>query len=235
MKNIKLFCIPYAGGSGRVYLKWKPYLSKNIQLYPIELAGRGSRFCDDLYENHSEAVQDICNEIFDKIDDSDYVIFGHSMGCSLVLEVVHTIEKMNLKRPKCLIVSGDIPPHIEGEYIHQLPLYKFMERIYALGGLPDEIMGNEKLYNIFSSIIYSDIKMSEINKIEKISEKIVPISMPLFVLRGEKETDTTMDRMLEWKKYTMDEFEIFSFEGNHFFIFDNIIEVCTKIEECCRS
>lgn len=39
-----LFCLPYAGGSGTVYYRWSNYIAPSINLYPIELKGRGKRF-----------------------------------------------------------------------------------------------------------------------------------------------------------------------------------------------
>lgn len=43
MKKVKLFCIPYAGGSASIYLRWKKYFKEQVEIYPIELAGRGKR------------------------------------------------------------------------------------------------------------------------------------------------------------------------------------------------
>lgn len=60
---MKLFCIPYAGGSEVIYYKWKRYLNSSIYLEPIELKGRGKRFNEDFYENLEEAVEDILGNI----------------------------------------------------------------------------------------------------------------------------------------------------------------------------
>ncbi|WP_435261622.1 thioesterase domain-containing protein [Tenacibaculum sp. nBUS_03] len=43
-KKIKLFCLPYAGGSAKsIYSKWKESLDSAIELHPVELAGRRTK------------------------------------------------------------------------------------------------------------------------------------------------------------------------------------------------
>ena len=57
MKNIKLFCIPHAGGSAAVYSRWKKYLDSSIELIPVELSGRGIRMGEKLYDSLKEAIE----------------------------------------------------------------------------------------------------------------------------------------------------------------------------------
>ena len=64
-KKIKLFCLPYAGGAASMYDQWSAKLSKEIDVCPINLAGRGSRITDKLYENLAAAVEDIYQMIKD--------------------------------------------------------------------------------------------------------------------------------------------------------------------------
>ena len=82
-----LFCLPYAGGSEVAYYKWKKYLHPSIELIPIELKGRGKRFNEIFYESLEEAVDDIFENIKDKIINNDYAIYGHSMGSLLSYEL----------------------------------------------------------------------------------------------------------------------------------------------------
>ena len=74
MEKVLLFCIPYAGGLAGTYLKWKKYLDSSIELFPVELAGRGQRNEFPLYNTLDDAVVDI-----------HYVVLNHngpsSTGC----------------------------------------------------------------------------------------------------------------------------------------------------------
>jgi 4'-phosphopantetheinyl transferase len=96
-----LFCLPYAGGSESIYYKWKRYLKHFIELEPIELKGRGKkRFNETFYESLEEAVDDIFENIKDKIAEDDFAIYGHIMGSLLAYELYYKIGKLNVRKPK---------------------------------------------------------------------------------------------------------------------------------------
>lgn len=75
MQKIKLFCIPYAGGSAVIYNNWRSYLAPIIELRPIELAERGRRIHDSLYKSIEEAIQDVFKSIESEAVKSPYVLF----------------------------------------------------------------------------------------------------------------------------------------------------------------
>jgi len=109
-EKTKLFCIPYAGGSANLYNKWAQTLSKDIELVPLELAGRGTRISEGFYKNLEVAVDDIFNQIVDHIYDSNYAFFGHSLGAFLVYELTQKIMSLNLPLPKHIFFSGRRSP-----------------------------------------------------------------------------------------------------------------------------
>ena len=59
MEKIKLFCIPYAGGSAGIYSKWNGHISKFIEVCPVELPGRGKRFSEPLCNSIKQMVDDV--------------------------------------------------------------------------------------------------------------------------------------------------------------------------------
>ncbi|MDD7294054.1 MAG: thioesterase, partial [Oscillospiraceae bacterium] len=56
---MKLMILPHAGGSARGYCTLKKYLPTEIELIPLELAGRGSRMKEACFEDLSLCVADI--------------------------------------------------------------------------------------------------------------------------------------------------------------------------------
>ena len=99
MKRIRLFCLPYAGGSAMLYTRWKKFLHDSIELYPVELAGRGSRSKEPFYNSVNDAVDDIYNSIEETLDDTEFAFFGHSMGCVLVYELMYRIKELKNRIP----------------------------------------------------------------------------------------------------------------------------------------
>ncbi|MFH4077473.1 thioesterase domain-containing protein, partial [Acinetobacter baumannii] len=80
VSKIKLFCFHHAGGSSSAYYNWKDYLNKDIEIIPIELAGRGKRLKVPVYTSMEEAVLDIYDLMKPNLDGSPFAIFGHSVG-----------------------------------------------------------------------------------------------------------------------------------------------------------
>lgn len=111
MGKLKLFCVPYAGGSSSIYLKWKPLLEWRIEIIPLELRGRGSRFDEPFYENFSDAIQDLYHAIRPQIENERYAFFGHSMGSLMIHDLIQKIEDNNLQSPEHVFFRA-VSPHI---------------------------------------------------------------------------------------------------------------------------
>lgn len=226
---MKLFCLPYAGGSGTIYYKWKKHLNPSIKLEPIELKGRGKRFNENFYETLQEAVEDIFQNIKDKIVDDEYAIYGHSMGSLLGYELYHKIASKNLRIPKHIFFSGYKPPSIKRKekLIQRLPDEEFIKEVIDLGGTLEELLDNKELLQLFIPILRSDFRMLE-NYVYK--DRRDKIQCNISVLNG-KEDRITLEEILAWKNHGDKGFKVYSFEGGHFFINTNIESITDIISE----
>ncbi|RFA31790.1 hypothetical protein CAI16_19840 [Virgibacillus dokdonensis] len=80
---MKLFLFPFAGGGANYFMSWKTLFSNNaIDIEPVELAGRGKRISDPLYNSMSEAINDVYEWMIaeNKLMHDSFAFFGHSMG-----------------------------------------------------------------------------------------------------------------------------------------------------------
>lgn len=224
-----LFCLPYAGGSESIYYKWKRYLKPSIELQLIELKGRGKRFNETFYESLEEAVDDIFENIKDKIVEDDFAIYGHSMGSLLAYELYYKIGKLNVRKPKHIFFSGYKAPNIKRreKHIHLLPDDEFIKEVIDLGGTPEELVENEELLQLFIPILRSDFRILE-NYIYR--EKKDKIQCDISILNG-KEDDITLEEILAWKNHAGKDFKVYNFEGNHFFINSNVENITNVINE----
>lgn len=222
-----LFCLPYAGGAEYIYYNWKKYLNSSIKLEPIELKGRGKRYDEDFYKSLDEAVEDILTNIKDKIKENDYAIYGHSMGSLLAYELYYKIKKQNLKIPKHIFFSGYKAPSIirEKENIYTLPDYDFMKKVIELGGTPEEVANNKELLELFLPIIRSDFSIIENYVYENRKDKI---ECDVSILNG-KQDSINLEELLAWKKHVAKGFKVYNFEGDHFFINNNVENIINVI------
>ncbi|WP_218011789.1 thioesterase II family protein [Bacillus cereus] len=216
MNNIALFCLPYAGGSERIYANWQKYLDSSIELHAIELSGRGKRFNEPLYSSLDEAIEDIYSQIKPYLY-KPFIFFGHSMGSLLAYELAYKVKQLNGVNPLHIFLSGGKTPQgysNENKEIHLFPDEKFKNEIKQMGGTPQEILDNPELLDIFIPILKSDFKIIE-NYI--FSNNNFKFDCNITVLHG-REDDILEEEILRWKLYTKNNCNIVPFEGGHFFI-----------------
>ncbi|WP_066874813.1 thioesterase II family protein [Clostridium mediterraneense] len=226
---MRLICLPYAGGSEAIYLNWKEYLDSRIKILPIALKGRGKRFYEELYQNLNEAVEDIITIIKGDIKDEEYAIFGHSMGSLLGYELYYKIREMGLREPRHIFFSGYAAPsvRVKRSDIHKLPDGEFIKEVIELGGTQKEVFENEELLELFVPILRSDFRM--INQYN-FKERKNKVKCDISVLNG-MDDSITMDELLEWRMLIEGQFNIYQFQGGHFFINKNYKEIIDIINK----
>lgn len=227
MSTIKLVCIPYAGGSASIYMKWKKNLLNDIELISLEPSGRGRRCDEPLHDNLHEAVDDLYREVAKIMDRKDeYILFGHSMGSLLAFELYYKLMENGFREPLHLYVSGGKAPHLERRNIyHDKPLEQFREHIVDFDVQSAQIFEHEELRQFFLPILRSDYKMVETYKY---TNKIRKVGCDMTVLTGTTDSSLTLKDVNEWIIHAGTGFQIKQYEGGHFFINeykDQIIEM----------
>lgn len=236
MDTIKLFCLPYAGGSASYFYKWrwpkhKPY---NIDVHPVELAGRGLRIKEPFYRDADEAIDDIMKRIVPEIYRGPYAIFGHSMGALLAFGLMQRMKKAGLKEPEHLFFSGKGDPlsiRKKEKYYHLLQENEFKQKLVELGGTPPEFFERPELMDFFIPLIRNDFRLacSHLHL-----QEIIPFNCDMTVLLG-KDDDISAQEVHGWRKYTRGRCNIQYFNGGHFFLNQHTAEVLQLIEHTLKQ
>ena len=230
MKAVDLYCIPYAGSSAEyTYTRLKTILPKNIEVKPLELAGRGTRILEKFYMNIEEVVSDLIEVFRNRNKDKPYAIYAHSMGTIITYELIKAIKKEGLLEPICLFLSGRQPPHYiyNRRDIHDLPYDEFIEDIEELGGNVKKVFQNKEMKRIFLPILRSDYKMIEEYRFNGEYERIKGDIVIFYADNDLLAND--INSLEEWSRYTDGHLEFHKFEGGHFFLLDNWNKICTLI------
>ncbi|MPQ34077.1 thioesterase [Clostridium estertheticum] len=217
MKKIKLFCIPYAACPGMNYSKWQQYLHQSIEVYPVELPGRGNRFGLPLLQSMQDTVNDIYNQIKDHLDEEPYAIFGYCMGSYIGYELAHKIINFNHNPPIHMFFCAKEAPHIKRKYdilLHKLPDEYFKAAIAITGGAPKEILEDEEMFNMFLPILRADYKITENYKYCEKPNKLMCDITTLYA----KDDIYTINEINAWKIHTSGKFSMHEFVGGHLFI-----------------
>lgn len=233
MTKLQIFLLHFAGGNCYSFDFLKRKINKeNVEVYSLELPGRGKRIDQPLIVDKNEAIRDYIAQIKKLRNGQPYIIYGHSMGATLGLSVVAQMEKDN-DPPVKFVVSGNAGPGTEekdqareGIKWYLLPDEDFKVVIKELGGIPDEVIENDELFDFFGPIIRADF---EILEKDPEFEQNLKIGVPVQAIMGN--TEKLTEYIDNWKEYTTAHFKSRLLPGNHFFIYDHAEELVNILLE----
>ncbi|HET9181034.1 MAG TPA: thioesterase domain-containing protein [Candidatus Angelobacter sp.] len=212
---LRVFCLPYAGGSADVYRPWQRWFSTEVDLCLVHLPGRAKR----IGERPFCRMDALVNAIADRIEPElrvPYALYGHSMGGLVAFELARELSRRRLSAPRSLIVSGSRPPHVPniGPPIAGLPDEQFIAELRRLKGTQPEILDNPQLMEIFNSVLRADFELLE--TYPYVAGE--PLQCPISVYCGLQDEKITPECSQGWQSHTSGAFTLRRFEGDHFFI-----------------
>jgi medium-chain acyl-[acyl-carrier-protein] hydrolase len=215
--SIRLFCFPYAGGSSQTYYTWADKFSDTIELCPIQLPGRGSRFQSPPYRQVDRLIEALAENILPALD-RPCAFFGHSMGGIIAYELAHYLGERNEFLPAHLFVSGCRAPtnsaNNEKNRIFDLPESEFVEELRKLNGIPQKVLNNRALMDILTPLLRADIELVETHK----SNSNSPLQCPITAFGGLSDPNLDRDDIKTWDECTSAYFSYHILPGDHFFI-----------------
>jgi surfactin synthase thioesterase subunit len=226
MKDFTLFMLPFGGGNETSYQKFEQYLDKKITIINGEAPGKGRRIKEPLLKNMYLIADAYFDQFKDKIN-SPYAIYGHSMGAYIGHLLIQRMADENLPLPEHFFVTSKIAP--SRNYNKKRSIYtneQFVRHLKDLKGMPDAILDNEELLNIFLPIIRNDFDALDLYKYKARP----PYAVDLTMICGTHE-DVPDDQLTDWKKETSGTFVFERWEGHHFWIFDHLPALCNRINQ----
>ncbi len=216
MTKIRLFYIPHAGGSAVLCKSWQKDLGKQVEVQPLEMAGRGIRFRDNFFSAIPEILDDFYHRL-KQYEGEPYIIYGHSFGALLTYELYYRIKAEGMPLPVHLFFSGSIPPQTQfmEKKISHLPDETFIQEVMAYEGLEQEILENKELMEIFMPVLRADFRLLEDYQYQ---EKLEKIKVPATVLYS---SDIQEKRINEWGKLIESAVDYQFIDGGHFFLKKN--------------
>jgi len=211
----RLFCFPFAGGSASFFRDWQNISEQNgIELCAIQMPGREDRIGEGLFTDVDKAVTEIVEAMID-FQDKPYAFFGHSMGTLISFEVTRKLRLLNMRQPDILFVSSGKAPHIQPRrMLHKLSDECFLLKINELGGIPDIILENQDLINLYLPILRADFKMIETYQYTDSQ----PLDINIVAYGGRLDREVRYQDIAAWEGYSVKPFSIHVYEGDHFYL-----------------
>lgn len=89
--KINLFCVPSAGSSASIYNTWNKAIAGNIKIIALEYPGHGRKIQQPLSNDPDGLAEQFAQEIL-TYGDIPYVLFGHSVGASLIWKIEEKLK-----------------------------------------------------------------------------------------------------------------------------------------------
>lgn len=214
--RVSLLCLPCAGASATMYLRWRQLLPRWIEVVPVELPGRGMRMGERFVETYDALVGLICAERAAAMRGS-FAIFGHSMGALLAYGVVQRLRVLGRPLPLALFASGSSAPSQRDP--DRLPDTRDEDALIAdlrkQGGTPEEVYASAELMRITLDTLGADYRVCQ--SFEYAASADAPLPMPLHILAGLRD-DIDAARIEAWSAHAGGAFSLDWFDGGHFFI-----------------
>lgn len=211
--NPQLFCFTHAGGSKSFFNEIEKDLS-GIDVIKFEYAGHGERQREGYYDNFDQLADDAFRKVKSGIE-SEYALFGYSMGSISAVEVLRRILASGISKPQHVFLAAH-EPHTKSELLgfsaDELDDW-VKNRTIQFGDVPEKLLNNKVFWRTYLPIYRADYTLIGKYEFEKLD---LSTDIPVTVFYSE--TDTPLADMKQWEKYFTGLVNYRKFSGNHFFI-----------------
>jgi surfactin synthase thioesterase subunit len=225
--KVKVFGCYHAGGNINAYVPWAKRDS-SIAFIPVELSGHGRRRREPLPSSISQIAQQLAEDILNVVEDGEeFVLWGHSMGSAVAYETCRYLELYYGNSPTLLVVSSRQPPvsDFKGLYQCSQGLDALVDDIRRLGTIPEEMLQNRDFLEYAIPTIYHDYYINE-----QYTGNYYRLNTPIVAHYATDDIEAPKKVLSGWKDFTNSHFEIKSFKGGHFYIFDEDVNYYHALE-----
>ncbi|MEU8196215.1 alpha/beta fold hydrolase [Microbispora amethystogenes] len=228
---LRLFCLPYAGGSAATYVEWQTLLPDDVEICPVELPGRRSRWHEGAFSDMEPLVDALVDALAGELD-RPYALFGHSMGALVAFELARALRRTGLSQPRTLFVSAGHAPQLPQLHapIHDQSDEQVVARLRAMGGLTDEICSEPELLDLLLPFIRADFTVVETYRYR--AEP--PLACPIVAFAGAEDQEVPPSRMDAWEEQTAMRFAKEIVPGGHFFLRESWPQLVEMIRGALR-
>jgi len=213
--DVRLFCIPHAGGSAMIFRTWPQDLPDSVEVCAIELPGHGRRIREAPYSRMRTLVVALVEAMLPYLD-RPYALFGHSFGALVCFEAARALKNHQGSSPAHLCISGAKAPQLvaDGSFFHKQPDAVLIDEVRRLGGTPEAILENEEMASAMLPAIRADYEILETYAYSDAA----PLSCPILGMVGAADPEIDRASLQAWAEHTTDGFKMEIFPGDHFYL-----------------
>ena len=230
--KLRLFCLPYAGGSASLFRGWDKLLPEEVEICPVELPGRGTRLGEPAVSDMRSLVSPMA-EGLEFLINLPYAILGFSMGALAGFELSRTLRHLHCQEPAVLLAVAQNAPSapLERPPAHLMSDEELRASLHRSGGMSEEALGNPRLMRLFLPVLRADYSV-----VDTYSYKIEnPLHCPIDLFVGTDDPSISSNGIQRWQEETSSNATVHRFAGNHFFFRDDRRLFLAAVSSCLRD
>ncbi len=226
--RLRLFCFPYAGGGASLFRTWADELPVEVEVCPVQLPGRESRFREARYTRLMPLVHAL-GEVVQPYLTLPFAFWGHSMGALLSFELARYLRRQRAPLPVYLFASAHRAPHLPDRKapIYDLPDPQFVAELRQLNGVPAEVLENAELMELMLPLLRADFAIAETYAYSEDA----PLSCPISAFGGMTDEEVNEEEVAAWREQTLGAFRMRMLPGDHFFLFTQRAALLQAVSE----
>lgn len=224
--ELRLFCIPYAGGASSIYRRWSELVPSRVEVCTVELPGRGSRMGEAPFLRLTPLVRALAQAV-EPLLDRPFALFGHSMGGLIAFELTRWLRRRGGPAPLRLFVSATSAPGTPPSLplIHLASDADVKSKMRSLNGTPQELLDNDELMQLMIPILRADFSVLETHE----HREEPPLDVPISVFGGARDRAVRPSALDGWRDQSAVETRLRLLPGDHFFIHGAAVEIVADI------
>lgn len=210
----RLYCLPFSGGSSYSYRELEAAANGRFRVEALDLAGHGRRLGERPGTSMDALVEDAIRTMAIP-PGAPYALYGHSLGALLAYLVARRFREEGFPLPLHLFVSGKQGPTVPraASPRHLLDEPAFREMLRSLGGVPEEVLGDRELMEIFLPILRADFEAVDTYR----HTASPPLPIPITAFLGDRD-EASPEEAGAWALETSAPFRLHVLPGDHFFV-----------------
>lgn len=217
-ETVRLFCIPHAGVGISAFRGWKEQLQPDVEVIPVKLPGRESRFRDKPHHDMRMLTRELIEAVLPYIDSGQrFAFFGNSLGGLIAFETLQGIERRTGLSAMHLFVSATGAPHLTPalppiSHLDDQELIREVSERY--GGIPDLVLQDEEFLALVISCLRADLCMLESYE----RQQPRPLSCPITAFGGVRDRTIPVDHISQWNEHTSLSFNRILLDEEHLYL-----------------
>ncbi|MEU5811743.1 thioesterase II family protein (plasmid) [Streptomyces sp. HUAS TT3] len=214
--DVRLLCLPHAGGSASFYFPFAKALPPSVEVLAAQYPGRQDRRLEPLVGDIA-TLADMITEALSGYRDKPLAVFGHSMGAVTGFEVARRLEARG-DGPVELFVSGRRAPSTSrSERWHLAGDAELVAEIKSHDAAGTELLDDPEMRAVLLPTIRGDYRAVETH----VHEPGATVRCPITALTGDVDPKVTVEEALAWERHTTGGFRSEVFSGGHFYLSDH--------------